>query len=335
MKQSELIALIELPHKAAASDLQKVEALKNEFPFFQSAHMLLTFISRKYDSSLYQQTLRSTAISIPNRARLYNLLNEAELQEETSDIPVTVQEEKQEVKVETVSPVVEVKETPVEIKAEEITPVEEKAAEKIQPEVQETSEIEHLKAIELVTESPEQRVEEELNRQVEKEIEKQIVNAFIEKEVLKTPELHKPEPKKKELEAGSFSDWLQALKNMDRDAAEEPVNVKKEEPKPVIQPRPKSPDKKEEQKSIIDKIIESNPGNIRLNPNQKFFAPDIKAKESLFENEDLVTETLAKIYALQGNISKAVRAYEILSLKFPQKSAYFASLIENLKKGNQ
>jgi hypothetical protein len=56
-----------------------------------------------------------------------------------------------------------------------------------------------------------------------------------------------------------------------------------------------------------------------------------KAKESLIENEHLVTETLAKIYALQGSVNKAVRAYEILSLKFPQKSAYFASLIQKLK----
>ena len=83
---------------------------------------------------------------------------------------------------------------------------------------------------------------------------------------------------------------------------------------------------------IIDKIIEVNPSTIRLDPNQRFYTADTKAKESLIENEELVTETLAKIYALQGNISKAVRAYEILSLKFPQKSAYFATLIQNLKK---
>jgi hypothetical protein len=70
---------------------------------------------------------------------------------------------------------------------------------------------------------------------------------------------------------------------------------------------------------------------IRQKEEQKFFKSDFKAKESLVENEHLVTETLAKIYALQGNISKAVRAYEILSLKYPQKSAYFASLIQKLK----
>ena len=78
-------------------------------------------------------------------------------------------------------------------------------------------------------------------------------------------------------------------------------------------------------------FIEKSPGLIRQKEDQKFFAPDIKAKESLIENEHLVTETLARIYALQGNINKAIRAYEILSLKFPQKSAYFATLIQKLK----
>jgi hypothetical protein len=314
MKQSELIELIENPKKAEASDLQKIEALRNEFPFFQSAHMLLTYISKKYNSSLYQQTLRDTAITIPNRARLHNLVHE----EAEEQIAKVVEET---VITETRKP--EVSEVP-EVLAIETKPVEE------QKTVPETSEIEHLKAIELVTETPQKSKDDILTEQIEKEIEKQIVNSFVEKEILKTPDAYKNEPKREKLDAGSFSDWIKALKNMDR-AEEEKVE---EERKP-IEPRPKPKDKKEAQKNLIDKIIESNPGNIRLNPAQKFYAADNKAKESLFENEDLVTETLAKIYALQGNLNKAIRAYEILSLRFPQKSAYFASLIENLKKSNQ
>ncbi|HRD39805.1 MAG TPA: hypothetical protein PLC65_14345, partial [Bacteroidia bacterium] len=142
---------------------------------------------------------------------------------------------------------------------------------------------------------------------------------------------------------GSFSDWLQALKKADR-VEEKPVTKDKNEEEKVekklkteVKPIAEKDkiEKKAKQQSIIDKIIEVNPSTIRLDPNQRFFAADTKAKESLIENEELVTETLAKIYALQGNISKAVRAYEILSLKFPQKSAYFATLIQNLKKQNQ
>ncbi len=94
----------------------------------------------------------------------------------------------------------------------------------------------------------------------------------------------------------------------------------------------KSEDKKEKikkQQQIIDRII-SNPPKPPKSP-QKFFSPENKAKESLIETEDLVTETLAQIYAAQGNIHKAIRAYEILCLKFPQKNTYFAAKIEELK----
>ena len=127
------------------------------------------------------------------------------------------------------------------------------------------------------------------------------------------------------------SDRVEQGETKKKDAEEKELSNKESKVKPVEV----SNEKKAKQQAIIDKIIEVNPSTIRLDPNQRFFAADVKAKESLIENEDLVTETLAKIYALQGNISKAVRAYEILSLKFPQKSAYFATLIQNLKKQNQ
>lgn len=299
MKQSELIQLISTPYKSIYGDMEKLQELKKQFPFFQSAHMLLTLVSKKYDSGIYQDTLRKTAITIPNRARLYSLLNSAEVMEE-------VVEEKQ------------------------------------------TSEIEHLKAIELHSDK-QKPSEEELTQQVEKEMEKQLITAFVEKEVLKTHDWYKPkekkelkkkeekDEKKEEINSGSFSDWLQALKKADRVEAgtETKTEEVEEEESRIITDFKKPDDKKAFEKAIIDKIIEAEPGNIRLDPNQKFFEANQKAKESLLENEHLVTETLAKIYALQGNVPKAIRAYEILSLKFPQKSAYFASLIENLKKDNK
>ena len=277
--------------------MEKLQELKTQFPFFQSAHLLLTIVSKKYDSGIYQDTLRKTAITIPNRARLYNLLNSAEVGKE------------------------------------------ETVAEK------QTSEIEHLKAIELHSDKQKSN-EDELTKQVEKQVEKDIITAFVEKEVLKTHDWYKPkekkeikkqEVKKEEINPGTFTDWLQALKKIDRveEVTTEKEEEKEEEESRIITSFKKPEDKKAEQKAIIDKIIEAEPGNIRLDPNQKFFEANQKAKESLLENEHLVTETLAKIYALQGNIPKAVRAYEILSLKFPQKSAYFASLIENLKKENK
>jgi len=67
-------------------------------------------------------------------------------------------------------------------------------------------------------------------------------------------------------------------------------------------------------------------------PKKEFFSPTKKAKESLDENKMPVSETLAKIFALQGNFSKAIYVYEQLILIFPEKKTFFATQIKNLKK---
>jgi tetratricopeptide (TPR) repeat protein len=46
----------------------------------------------------------------------------------------------------------------------------------------------------------------------------------------------------------------------------------------------------------------------------------------------MMTETLAKIYQKQGKYDKALEIYNTLRLKFPEKNAYFAALIEKLEK---
>jgi hypothetical protein len=165
---------------------------------------------------------------------------------------------------------------------------------------------------------------------VEKEVEKALVASIVEKELLKTVEASQ---KEKVPAPDNFSDWLQFLKKNNGETypeIEEKVklqknkNFEKGQKEEILKT-------KQKQKDLIDKIIDTNPGLIRQKEEQKFFKSDFKAKESLLENEHLVTETLAQIYASQGNFNKAIRAYEILSLKFPQKSVYFASLIQKLK----
>jgi len=67
-------------------------------------------------------------------------------------------------------------------------------------------------------------------------------------------------------------------------------------------------------------------------PRKEFFSPTKKAKESLSEETLPVSETLARIYQSQGNISKAIFVYQQLSLIIPEKKSYFASQIKSLKK---
>ena len=49
------------------------------------------------------------------------------------------------------------------------------------------------------------------------------------------------------------------------------------------------------------------------------------------DDGEIVTEMLAKIYAGQGLIAKAINVYEKLILKYPEKRAYFVAELEKLK----
>ena len=62
-----------------------------------------------------------------------------------------------------------------------------------------------------------------------------------------------------------------------------------------------------------------------------FYSPEESARRSIEENEGVLSETLARLIAAQGKKDKAIKIYQQLMLKNPQKSSYFAAQIEKLK----
>lgn len=318
MQAAELLKYIHQPQSLEKGSVEQLQKLVADFPYFQSAHILLSIASKKWDPGTYQQSLKKTAIVSNNRAHLFQLIHRLEEQ----DLLPVEQEE------------VTSQAPPEENKGVKEEKVEETA-----------TETDLLKAVEVAAEVSEAQAEEKkplpAEEVLEMEIGKQVVTAFVEKEILKVPELDKPVTSREEPE--SFGDWLTFLKKnngqpyeqIEEKAQSEIAKKQVQKVERIKEEQAKTQNRRDKNKAIIDKIIEVNPGIIRHKEEPKFFAPDQKAKESLLENEHLVTETLARIYALQGSVNKAVRAYEILSLKYPQKSAYFAGLIQKLKITNK
>lgn len=88
----------------------------------------------------------------------------------------------------------------------------------------------------------------------------------------------------------------------------------------------------EKQNSIISNFIENNP-KIKPVAKDTKYSKDVEfKKEEIQDIANLMTITLAQLYVEQGKYDTALTAFKILSLKYPEKSSYFASEIRRIKK---
>ncbi|SEE27267.1 hypothetical protein SAMN04487765_1969 [Tenacibaculum sp. MAR_2010_89] len=86
-------------------------------------------------------------------------------------------------------------------------------------------------------------------------------------------------------------------------------------------------EKNSEKDILINRFIETSP---KITRPTKGISKEIKVTESQ-QNNRLMTETLAKVYLEQKKYDSAIQAYKILSLKYPEKSGFFADQIKKIK----
>ena len=117
-----------------------------------------------------------------------------------------------------------------------------------------------------------------------------------------------PQPKK------CFSSWVQQFQSDHvKQQLSELMEAKKRDELKRLKKQLKKAKKKKNKKTKANKHI------------IKF------AEQSLTKHQAIVSETLAEILTEQGEIQKALEMYERLKLFFPEKSTYFAAIIEKLK----
>jgi len=102
-------------------------------------------------------------------------------------------------------------------------------------------------------------------------------------------------------EIRSFVDWLRGLESI---------------PPPI-----------NEENRLIDKFIADAP---KIVVSKSGANPIDLTKKQQFDEQILMTETLAEVYLKQGKLKKAKKAYEILALKYPEKSGFFADQIRKI-----
>ena len=171
---------------------------------------------------------------------------------------------------------------------------------------------------------------EESNTTVEDKVDKEVeISETIERDIIphkepseaiipssdKTTAEEKPASDVADLKM-SFTEWV--VYTTDNEYTEQTVDIKEEEneKQPLSDKLP-----------IIDRFIAADPKIAQVEKG----ATNNIANQGDFYSEELMTETLAKLLVKQKKYKKAIKAYKILSLKYPEKNVFFAGRIQDIK----
>ena len=313
MNREEFIQLMNHPELLDKSSVDEMRELIDEFPYFQSGHLLYLKNLHLLDNIRFPSQLKVSAAYITDREVLYHLLHQkkpetipAESESEPKTVtPDTDQETSRE------EPMILIDEDEEIIQQElgGIDPEKEiKAAEEgsISLQTSNLSMVNDLLNFEYSVDYEVQprpdikEPDEEQEKQVESE--QEVQEKPVDSNITST-------------ERFSFAVWLDLMQ-------EKTIHDEVDTPA-VLSARDKTKDE------LVDKFLSSDPKIIASDePDEE---PEDISVPSVTEDDGLISDTLARIYVKQGYYSKAIFTYEKLSLKFPEKSSYFASQIEKIQ----
>ncbi|RZK12830.1 MAG: hypothetical protein EOO46_01640 [Flavobacterium sp.] len=297
MNTSEIINLLNKPNAINDKHTFALERIVQEFPYFQSARALYLKGLYNQDSFKYNQALRVTASYTTDRSILFDFITTGNF----ATLQKTFLDEKEAI----INNII-VNESEI-ILREEVEKPEEIVAEK---ESEPINKLEQSILISIKEASPE--VESGIEIHEKAELEESKLETIEEK-----LEIGKPLDFSKE-EKHSFQEWLQL-------ASFNPIN---RENIPLEEKTEEKDLEKKKKLDIIDKFIEANP---KIPPIKQTETKPIVLQQTEGDTSYLMTETLAKVYLEQKKYQKAIQAYEILILKYPEKSSLFADRISDIK----
>ncbi|WP_452602064.1 hypothetical protein [Pontimicrobium sp. MEBiC06410] len=309
MNQAELTNILQQPQTVTKTQTEDLKTIINSFPYFQSARAVYLKGLKNSESFKYNQTLKITAAYTTDRSILFDFItSDAFKQNEISqfikqntshlkDIDVTVQD----ISVNnTITLDSDLKQQFEDTKDIIFDPsLFQPKTEENQDSTLETTSIIKAEEKRLKTETP---------------TPSEILNLGKPLEFNKT-------------ETHSFNEWLNltSLKPIKRENVKESKNDKEAVEDNKTENTTLTRHKKFE---LIEQFISKNP---KLEAPKKGSSHHNIAKAQMIQPEALMTETLARIYVEQKNYKKAIQSYKILSLKYPEKSGFFADQIKAVK----
>ncbi|MEE9362694.1 MAG: hypothetical protein V3U92_08860 [Cellulophaga sp.] len=303
MNVTDFTYLLQHPDKVASPvQTKQLEDILEEYPFFQAARAIHLKGLKNLNSYKYNNALKITAAYTADRDVLFDFITSKEFLQ--NNIANTISGR--------TTPLMD-----TEIVSEEIIPSREIET-ILNQELQD-------KPLPLTIKDAENILNPLLFSSKDPKIDEAIAETKKNEEKL---EIGKPITFTQQ-EKYSFKEWLQLAshKPLGKQEQKKQVETKESIPFPLVEEN----NEKKKKFDLIDKFIGSNP---KIVPKKTTPPANIKASAKLNSSE-LMTETLAKVYLEQKKFKKAIQAYKILSLKYPEKSSSFADRIKTIKKLQQ